>query len=247
LPSTTDWELNLMPRDRTTARADASIRPGRLNRSNVWQYIMGELPRVRPKSRKAWRNWLEKNHASSKGVRLVYAKKRSELLSLTYNDAVEEALCFGWIDSKVTRIDDSFYMQVFTPRKRASVWSALNRVRAERLLAAGLMTPAGLSVVNTAKELGTWNAWKDVDELEVPLDLEKAIKANPEAAHNWVSYAPSRRKGVLYRLARAKRPETRARHLRDIIENMARNLSQAERMRMARFRPKPKSSRRAKR
>jgi uncharacterized protein YdeI (YjbR/CyaY-like superfamily) len=208
---------------------------------------MGELSRVRPKSRKAWRNWLEKNHASSKGVWLVYAKRRSELPSLTHNDAVEEALCFGWIDSKVNPIDDSFYMQVFTPRKRASVWSALNKARAERLLAAGLMTPAGLSVVNAAKESGAWNAWKDVDELEVPLDLEKAIKANPETARTWASYTPSRRKGILYRLAGAKRPETRARYLRDIIENMARNLSHAERMVMAGFRPKPKSSRRAKR
>jgi uncharacterized protein YdeI (YjbR/CyaY-like superfamily) len=180
-------------------------------------------------------------------VWLVYAKKRSELPSLTYNDAVEEALCFGWIDSKVNRIDDSFYMQVFTPRKRASVWSALNRARAERLLAAGLMTPAGLSVVNAAKESGTWNAWKDVDELEVPLDLETAIKANSEAARTWASYTPSRRKGVLYRLAGAKQPETRARYLRDIIENMARNLSHAERMVMAGFRPTPRSSRRAKR
>jgi uncharacterized protein YdeI (YjbR/CyaY-like superfamily) len=166
---------------------------------------------------------------------------------VTYNDAVEEALCFGWIDSKVKPIDDSFYMQLFTPRKRASVWSALNRARAERLLAAGLMTAAGLAVVNAAKASGAWNAWKDVDELKVPPDLEKAIKANAEAARNWASYAPSRRKGVLYRLARAKRAETRGRYLRDIIESMARNLSHAERMAMAGFRPKPKSSRRAKR
>jgi uncharacterized protein YdeI (YjbR/CyaY-like superfamily) len=101
-------------------------------------------------------------------------------------------------------------MQVFTPRKLASVWSGLNKARAERLLAAGLMTPAGLSVVNAAKESGAWNAWKDVDKLEVPLDLEKAIEANPEAARNWATYTPSRRKGVLNRLARAKRPETRS-------------------------------------
>jgi uncharacterized protein YdeI (YjbR/CyaY-like superfamily) len=208
---------------------------------------MGELRRVRPKSRKAWRDWLEKNHASSTGVWLVYAKKHSGLPSLTYNDAVEEALCFGWIDSKITPIDDAFYMQVFTPRKRQSAWSALNKARVKRLLAAGLMTPAGLAVVKAAKDLGTWNAWKHVEELTIPPDLEKAIKANPDARRYWLSYSASRRRGVLYRLAGAKRPETRARYLQDIIENMARNLSQAERMELAGFRPKPRSSRRVKR
>jgi len=218
----------------------------RLNRINLWD-SMGERRRVRPKSRKAWRGWLEKNHASSTGVWLVYAKKHSGLPSLTYNDAVEEALCFGWIDSKINPIDDVFYMQVFTPRKRESAWSALNRARVERLLAAGLMTAAGLVVVKSAKELGTWNAMKHVEELTIPPDLKKAIKANPDATRNWVSYSASRRKGVLYRLAGARRPETRARYLQDIIENMARNLSHAERMERAGFRPKSRSSRPAKR
>jgi uncharacterized protein YdeI (YjbR/CyaY-like superfamily) len=138
-------------------------------------------------------------------------------------------------------------MQVFTRRKRASAWSASNRARVERLLAAGLMTPAGLAVVDAAKESGAWDAWKHVEELNIPPDLETAIKANPGARRNWASYTPSRRKGVLYRLAGAKRPETRARYLRDIIENMARNLSHAERMVIAGFRPKAKPSRRAKR
>ena len=206
---------------------------------------MGELPRVRPKSRKAWRDWLVKNHAASTGVWLVYAKKHSRLPSLTYNDAVEEALCFGWIDSKINPIDDDFYMQIFTPRKPKSAWSALNKTRVERLLATGLMTPAGLAVVKAAKNSGTWDARKHVEDLIVPPDLEKAIKANPEASRYWVSYSASRRKGVLYRLAGAKRPETRARYLQDIIENMARNMSHAERMEKAGFRAKPKSSRRS--
>jgi uncharacterized protein YdeI (YjbR/CyaY-like superfamily) len=138
-------------------------------------------------------------------VWLVYAKKHSRLPSLTYNDAVEEALCFGWIDSKINPLDDAFYMQMFTPRKLKSAWSALNKTRVERLLAAGLMTPAGLVVVKAAKN-----------------------------------------SGVLYRLAGAKRPDTRARYLQDIIENMARNISRAERMERAGFRPTPKPSRPAK-
>ena len=176
---------------------------------------MGELPRVRPTSRKAWRDWFEKNHASSTGVWLVYAKKHSRLPSLTYNDAVEEALCFGWIDSKINPLDDAFYRQMFTPRKLKSAWSALNKTRVERLLAAGRMTPAGLVVVTAAKNSGAWDATKHVEELTVPPDLEKAIKANPDASRNWVSYSASRRKGVLYRLAGAKRPDTRARYLQE--------------------------------
>jgi uncharacterized protein YdeI (YjbR/CyaY-like superfamily) len=180
-------------------------------------------------------------------VWLVYAKKSSGLPSLTYNDAVEEALCFGWIDSKINPIDDAFYMQVFTPRKRASAWSALNKARVERLQAAGLMTAAGLETVKAAKESGAWTAMKHIEELIIPPDLKKAIKANPDASRNWVSYSASRRKAVLYRLAGAKRPDTRARYLQEIIENMARNLSRAERMERAGFRPKPQSSRRAKR
>lgn len=206
---------------------------------------MGELRRVRPKSRKAWRDWLEKNHATSRGVWLVYAKKHTGLPSLTYSDAVEEALCFGWIDSKINPIDDAFFMQVFTPRNLTSAWSALNKARVERLIAAGLLTAAGLAMVKAAKDSGTWNALKHVEDLKIPPDLAKAIKANPDASRHWASFSPSRRKAVLYRLAGAKRPETRARYLQDIIKNMARNLTHGERMEMAGFRPKPKSSRRA--
>jgi uncharacterized protein YdeI (YjbR/CyaY-like superfamily) len=208
---------------------------------------MGELRRVRPKSRSAWRAWLEKNHAASTGVWLVYAKKHTGLPSLTYDDAVEEALCFGWIDSKINPIDDAFYMQVFTPRKRASAWSPSNKIRVERLLAAGLMTAAGLAAIKAAKDSGKWEENKHVEELTIPPDLEKAIRANPDASRNWWSYSASRRKSVLYRLAGAKRPETRARYLEEIIANMARNLSAAERMKMAGFRPKPQPSRRPKR
>lgn len=208
---------------------------------------MGERLRFQPRSRSAWRAWLKKHHASSAGVWLVFAKKGSGTPSLTYNDAVEEALCFGWIDSRINPIDESSYMQAFTPRKLNSRWSASNRTRVERLLAAGLMAPSGLAVVQAAKKSGAWNALKHVEEMIIPPDLRDAINANPDANRNWTTYSPSRRKAVLYRLAGAKRPETRARYLQDIVENMARNLSHAERMEMAGFRPKPRSSGRVKR
>jgi uncharacterized protein YdeI (YjbR/CyaY-like superfamily) len=199
---------------------------------------MTELPRVRPRSRQAWRDWLQKNHATSSGVWLVYAKKHSGLASLTYNDAVEEALCFGWIDSKINPIDDTFYMQVFTPRKPKSAWSALNKTRVERLVAAGLMTAAGAAVIAAAKKSGAWDASKHVDELVIPPDLSAALASNAEARRRWEAYTASRRKAVLYRLAGAKRPETRARYLREIIENMVKDLSSAERSAMAGFKPK---------
>jgi uncharacterized protein YdeI (YjbR/CyaY-like superfamily) len=201
---------------------------------------MGELRRVRPKSRQAWRVWLQKHHASSSGVWLVYAKKHSGLASLTYNDAVEEALCFGWIDSKINPIDDTFYMQVFTPRKPKSAWSALNKARVKRLVAGGLMAAAGAAAITAAKTSGTWSATTQIEELIIPPDLAKALRSNADARRNWESYTPSRRKGVLYRLAGAKRPETRAKYLQQIIENMVRDLSSEERRVMAGFRPKRK-------
>jgi uncharacterized protein YdeI (YjbR/CyaY-like superfamily) len=136
---------------------------------------------------------------------------------------------------------------MFTPRKAKSAWSASNKARVKRLLAARLMSAAGLAVVKAAKASGAWEAMKHVEELTIPPDLERAIKANPDASRNWASYSESRRRAALYRLAGAKRPETRARYLQQIIENMARNLSRDERMAMAGFRPKARPSRAVKR
>jgi uncharacterized protein YdeI (YjbR/CyaY-like superfamily) len=204
---------------------------------------MADLSRFQPKSRQAWRAWLEKHHGTSKGVWLVYAKKHTGLPSLTYDDAVEEALCFGWIDNKINRIDDDFYMQVFTPRKTKSAWSALNKARVERLLKAGLMTAAGLALVKAAKELGTWHAASSVDVTTVPADLRTALDANPRAKRNWASYTESLRKLFLRKLASAKRPETRARYLEDIVDSAARNASRADLMERSGFTQKPKPTR----
>jgi len=186
---------------------------------------MGELKRVQPKSRKAWRVWLEKHHATSSGIWLVFAKKHTRLASLSYVDAVEEALCFGWIDSIVESIDDRFHMQMFTPRKAKSVWSALNRARVARLVKDGLMTAAGLAVVALAKKAGTWNALAHVEALIVPPELQKAIESNAEARKNWPTYSASARKGFLYALNNAKRPETRERRIREIVDVLARKVS----------------------
>jgi uncharacterized protein YdeI (YjbR/CyaY-like superfamily) len=177
-----------------------------------------DRPQVRPKSRAAWRKWLEEHHATSRGVWLVFAKKHTKLPSLSYDEAVQEALCFGWIDSLVKSIDDRFHMQTFTPRKAKSAWSALNRNRAARLIETGLMTAAGLAFIKLAKKTGQWEAHKTSEALKVPPELRRAIDANPAAKKNWPAYTESQRTRFLSMVNGAKRPETRARRVARVIE-----------------------------
>ncbi|HEY1306588.1 MAG TPA: YdeI/OmpD-associated family protein [Vicinamibacterales bacterium] len=179
---------------------------------------MVALRQFQPRSRAAWRAWLEKHHATSTGVWLIYAKKHTGIPSLTYNDAVEEALCFGWIDSLLNPIDDSLYKQIFTPRKAKSLWSALNRKRAARLIESGLMTAAGLAPITLAKKNGHWEAHKPSESLTIPPELRKALNANPAAKKNWPTYTESQRKMLLYMVNGAKRPETRAKRVARVIE-----------------------------
>jgi uncharacterized protein YdeI (YjbR/CyaY-like superfamily) len=183
-----------------------------------------DLPSVQPKSRKAWRAWLQKHHAASSGVWLVYAKKHTGIPSLTYNDAVEEALCFGWIDSLHHPIDDDFHKQVFTPRKKTSAWSAVNRTRVERLIEAGVMTAAGLALVTLAKKTGRWEAHAAAESLTVPPELKTALNANPNAKKNWPTYTESQRKMFLYMVNGAKRAETRAKRIARIVDIVSRGV-----------------------
>jgi uncharacterized protein YdeI (YjbR/CyaY-like superfamily) len=199
-----------------------------------------------PKSRKAWREWLKKHRISSPGIWLVFAKKHTSIASLSYNDAVEEALCYGWIDSLIHPIDKDLYKQIFTPRKPKSAWSAANKARVERLIAAGRMTAAGMALVALAKKNGNWNALDHAASLTMPSDLQQAIGANAAARKNWLTYSPGMRKGFLYRIADAKRPETRAARIAQIVEIVARKVSRAELMERAGFRKKRAASKRAK-
>src|SRR5262245_5655395 len=179
---------------------------------------MATFPQFQPRSRTEWRAWLKKHHNTSPGVWLVYAKKHTKIPSLTYNDAVEEALCYGWIDSLVHPIDDSLYRQTFTPRKAKSLWSALNRKRAARLIEAGLMTAAGLALIAIAKKSGRWEAHKFSETLTIPAELKKALDANAAAKKNWPTYTESQRKMFLYMVNGAKRPETREKRVARVIE-----------------------------
>jgi uncharacterized protein YdeI (YjbR/CyaY-like superfamily) len=190
--------------------------------------VAKDLESIQPASRKAWRAWLKKHHASSPGVWLVYAKKHTGIPSLTYNDAVEEALCFGWIDSLLHPIDDSHFKQIFTPRKEKSAWSALNRQRVEKLIADGSMTPVGLRHVEAAKASGRWEAHKASESLTVPPELKKALAANAAAKKNWPTYTESQRKMFLYMVNGAKRPETRAKRVARVIDIVSKRLSFAQ-------------------
>lgn len=175
------------------------------------------LDLVEPGDRVAWRAWLETNHAGSPGVWLAVGKKGNTRTALTYEEAVEEAVCFGWIDSTTQRLDAARYKQLFTPRKSSSTWSKSNKARVERLIAKGLMTPAGFAAVENAKANGSWNLLDDVDDLIVPDDLAAALEADPQAARHFAAFPDSARKLYLYWIGNAKRPETRARRIAQTV------------------------------
>jgi uncharacterized protein YdeI (YjbR/CyaY-like superfamily) len=179
---------------------------------------MPEYDRVQPKSRKAWRAWLQKRHTSSSGVWLRFAKKHSKLPTVTYNDAVEEALCFGWIDGLMHPVDETFYEQLFTPRKPKSKWAASNKARVEKMIAAGLMTDAGMKLIEIAKSNGMWDAQAHVEALTMPPDFKRALAATPGALKTYEAYTPGMKKQCLYYINDAKRPETRAKRIAGLVK-----------------------------
>jgi uncharacterized protein YdeI (YjbR/CyaY-like superfamily) len=183
------------------------------------------LDSVQPASRKAWRSWLQKNHASSPGIWLVYAKKHAGIPSLSYTDAVEEALCFGWIDSLVHSVDDSRYKQIFTPRKPSSAWSALNKKRVEKLIAAAQMTAAGMKMIELAKTNRQWEAHAKTEALVMPPELKKALNGHAKAKKNWPTYTASQQKAFLRMVDGAKTPETRARRVARVLEIVGAKMS----------------------
>ena len=170
-----------------------------------------------------WRTWLEKNYATSPGVWLVYYKKGSDQASITWDEAVEEALCYGWIDSKAVRIDEVRYKQVFTPRKVGSVWSKVNKERLKRLTLDGRMTPAGQAKIDRAKEDGSWTFLDSVENLEVPADLMDALQARDPALEHFSAFPDGSKKQILLWIKTAKRGETRAKRVREAAELAARN------------------------
>lgn len=184
--------------------------------------VKPELPTIDCAHRAAWREWLEANHTTAQGVWLKFAKKGSPVATVTYPEAVEEALCFGWIDGQVRRLDEHFYLQRFTPRRPRSVWSQLNRRKATKLIEEGRMRPAGLAQVEAARDDGRWdNAYEPQSRAVVPDDLQLALRANPKAAEFFATLRGSARYAFLYRLHQAK-PEARGERIRRYIELLER-------------------------
>lgn len=171
----------------------------------------------------AWRAWLDEHHTTSDGVSLVLAKKGvTEPTRLTYAEALDDALCFGWIDGRRNSRDEATFLQRFTPRRRTSPWSARNVGKVEQLIADGRMHPAGQSEIDRAKDDGRWDrAYDGPATIEVPADLAAALAANPEAAAMFEVLNSQNRFAVLYRIAEAKRDETRARRITKFVEMLA--------------------------
>lgn len=176
-------------------------------------------------SRQQWRQWLETNHLTSCGVWLVYYKIKSGKPSVRYSEAVKEALCFGWIDSKVQSIDAESYRQIFTPRKPQSVWSKLNKQYIQELTEQGLMTKVGLETIAAAKQNGSWYKLDAIEELTIPTDLEQALIANAIANNYFQAFSKSSIKNILAWIESAKRPETRVKRIEQTINFAAQNKS----------------------
>lgn len=173
--------------------------------------------------RQAWREWLEKNHTTSNGIWLMYYKVKSGKPSIRYSEAVKEALCFGWIDSKVNSLDTERYLQIFTPRKPKSVWSKLNKQYIVELIEQGLMTEAGLAKINAAKQDGSWYTLDAVEKLIVPPDLQQALANNLDANKYFNAFGNTVKKNILFWIISAKRPETRLKRIEQTISAATQN------------------------
>lgn len=169
------------------------------------------------KNSQEWRLWLHENHNSCKGVYLLFYKVSSTNESMRWEEAVQVAICYGWIDSTVRKIDDEKRKQLFTPRKDKSVWSKLNKSYIEKLLQENLIHESGLQKIEIAKKNGSWHSLDAVESLSIPADLEKAFQENDAAYSNYTNFSPSYRKSYLYWLNQAKREGTRTARISEII------------------------------
>ena len=179
---------------------------------------------VHPKSRAEWRKWLEENQTRKEGIWLISYKKDTGKPRFDYDESVEEALCFGWIDSKPAKLDDERSMLWFAPRKAKTNWSKLNKDRVEKMIKAGLMAPAGLAKVEAAKKDGSWNALDGVEALEIPPDLAKALSKNKTAKEYFEAFPRSVKRGILEWILNAKRPETRAKRIEETVSLAEKNI-----------------------
>jgi uncharacterized protein YdeI (YjbR/CyaY-like superfamily) len=170
----------------------------------------------------AWESWLAKEHASSDGIWIRFAKKGSGIASVTYPEALEAALCYGWIDGQSRRVDDDWFVQRFTPRRARSPWSKRNRDKAMALIEQGRMQPAGLREIERAKADGRWDAaYEGSAKATVPDDLQRALDESPAARDFFATLTSQNRYAILHRVQTAKKPETRARRIAAFVAMLA--------------------------
>jgi uncharacterized protein YdeI (YjbR/CyaY-like superfamily) len=209
-----------------------STRPGSDPSGDSWTHGWGrrrdpmasEVPELLLPDAPAWRAWLVEHHADSPGVRLVLHNKGGDVTTLTYAQALDDALCFGWIDGQVNRRDDGSHYQRFTPRRSRSPWSARNVTHVARLIEAGLMQPAGQAAVDAAKADGRWDAaYAGPATAETPADLLAAIAAEPEAQRMFDVLTSANRYALTWRLGQVKRADTRARKIDEFVAMLARH------------------------
>ncbi|MNJ90879.1 hypothetical protein D3C87_85190 [compost metagenome] len=177
---------------------------------------------VYPQNPQEWRQWLEENHQSKQAVWVVFYKKASGKPTMTWSESVDEALCFGWIDSKKVPIDNEKSHQFFSKRKAKSTWSKINKEKIIRLTASGLMSEAGLQAIETAKQNGSWTILDEVEELIIPKDLETALYQYEDAMDYFTGLSKSVKKMMLYWVVSAKRPETRQKRIDELAERASR-------------------------
>jgi uncharacterized protein YdeI (YjbR/CyaY-like superfamily) len=187
-----------------------------------------------PTTRAAWRRWLQAHHTQPDGVWLISYRKPTSKPRVEYAAAVEEALCFGWIDSTARLLDEARSMQWFSPRKEGSGWSRINRTRVEQLIAAGRMAPAGLAKVEAAKQSGDWNSLDAFEALERPPDLAAALDATESARSNYEAFPHSAKFIILHWIASARAPATRAKRIAETASLAPQNI------RAHQYRPKPR-------
>ena len=181
-----------------------------------------DLPIMPFASREAWEAWLEEQHATSDGLWLKLAKKGSGIETVTFAEALDVALCYGWIDSQADKFDGDYWLQRFTPRKPRSKWSQVNREKVAKLIEAGRMKPAGLREVERAKADGRWDAaYEPPSTATVPDDLRAELEKNVAAREFFETLDRTNRYAILYRIQDAKKPETRARRIAKYVEMLA--------------------------
>jgi uncharacterized protein YdeI (YjbR/CyaY-like superfamily) len=178
--------------------------------------MANELKTFYPKNNEVWRKWLDKNHITEASVWFVFYKKISNQPTVKYSEAVDIALCYGWIDSKQMPIDEEKYMQFFCKRKPKSVWSRVNKAKVERLIAEGRMQKAGFEVIEIAKQNGSWNILDNAENLIIPEELEKEFKKYKNAKTNFLNLSRTDKRNILQWLNMAKRSETIQKRIEDI-------------------------------